>query len=394
MRMWMKKLSPLIPMAVFFLVYIWSLNYGFLWDDSTELQGDLNHVLHRLQGHFRPIYYFAQLLMNQFFDQAPPNRMLNLMLLGGAAFFAVRAAGEFGISTATVAVTAIFLHPTYVYPATWISQRNDGFLLFFLFLALANVNRTRGFFYLLLSDVSKTPWVLQNLWYALQKWREGGNRWLIAGSIIVIPLIIGQGVIFWDDIKSGSTSPMTQLTLDGLSATIFTLIIAGAKIAESIVLIHIPIAAFYGVVPLVGVAVIALLYAVAWASLVRQVFQADWKRKICWHLLLLAMLMSIPFAANNDPRVFGPAIPFFFLFWAKSAGGGKLSQAAFVAIAVLNLTAVMLNYRISDTGAYDALDAPDYTLCGAHEMQFPMERWRCDRSKITHEIVRRINNIM
>ncbi len=392
--MWMKNWPPLLPMAVFLLVYAWSLNYGFLWDDSTELQGDLNHVLHRLQGHFRPIYYFSQLLLNQLTTEAYVNRLINLLLLGSAAFFAVRAAGELAVSSAPLVVTAIFLHPTYVYPATWISQRNDCYLLFFLFLALANVNRTRGFIYLLFSDISKTPWVLQNIWYAWMKWREGANRWLIAGSLLVIPLIIGQGVLFWSGIKSGSTSPMTQLTLEGAGAVIFTLLVAAAKIGEAIVLIHIPISAFYGIVPIVGVAGIALVYAAAWVTLIRQVYIAGWKDRFCWHLLLLAILMSIPFAANNDPRVFGPAIPFFYFLWAKSAGGGKAGRLAFVVIAALNVAAVSLNYRISDTGAYDAADAPDYTLCGKHEMQFPMERWRCDRSKITHEIVRRVNRFM
>ena len=387
------RFAPFFPVALFVLLYSWSLSFGFLWDDSTELQGDLNHVLHRLQGHFRPIYYFSQLFLNQLTSEAYVNRLVNILLLGSAAYFAVKAARKLEVPGSVIVVIAIFLHPTYVYPATWISQRNDCYLLFFLFLALANIDRTRGFFYLLLSDISKTPWVLQNIWYAVRKWREPSSKWTAVGALVVIPVIIGQGVIFWDGIKSGSTSPMTQLDVEGFSAIVFTMFVGGAKIAESIVLMHVPVTAFYGIVPIQGVIVIGLIYVAAWVAIIQQVYLDGWREKVSWNLLLLAVLMTIPFAANNDPRVFGPAIPFYFLFWAKSSVHVKSVKMAFVVIAVLNFGAVLLNYRISDTGAYDFINAPDYTLCGIHEMQFPMERWRCDRSKITHEIVRRVNQI-
>jgi len=389
-----KKILPYLPAVIFILVYAWSLNYGYLWDDFTELQADLDYTLDRLKLHFRPIYYFSHLLLIELFDEAYQHRLVNILLLAGACVFAVRTAALFQISSGPFVVTAIFLHPTYVYPATWISQRNDGLLLLFLFMALANVNRVRGFAYLLLSDISKTPWVLQNLWYAWRKWREGGNRWLIAGALLAIPIIIGQGLLFWADVKAESTSPMTQFTGEGAAAFLFILSVWAAKVVEAIILIHIPIAAFYGVVPVFVLAAIGFTYAAAWAALAVHSFRADWKASMAWHLLFLAILMSVPFAANNDPRVFGPAIPFFYLFWAKFAGAGNLGRVGFSVLIVLNLSATVLSYRISDTGAYDPAKAPDYTLCGEHEMQFPMERWRCDRSQLTHELVRQINKIM
>ena len=392
--MWKTRIYPFVPGAVFLLVYMWSLSYGYLWDDFAELQADLDQVLTRLKQHFRPIYYFSELFFNALFNEAYQHRIVNLLLLAGAAFFAVRAAGVFAISSAPLVATAIFLHPTYVYPATWISQRNDGFLLLFLFMALANVNRGRGFLYLLLSDISKTPWVMQNLWYAWRKWREGANRWIVVGAVIVIPLIIGQGLLFWGDVQSLGNSPITKLEAEGFNAVVVVSLVWAAKFSEALFLIHIPFPAFYGALPLYGLIIIGFVYAAAWVALAVPVLGGAWKQRIDWQLLFLSLLMSIPFIANNDPRVFGPAIPFFYLLWAKSSGMSKLGRTSFAVIIVLNLSATVLNYRISDTGAYDPADAPDYTLCGQHEVRFPMERWRCDRSKITHEIVRRFNEIM
>ncbi len=390
----MKDWSPLVPAVIVLAIYAWSLSYGYLWDDFTELQGDLDHVLNRLQQHFRPVYYFSELLFNALFSEAYQHRLVNLLLLAGAAFFAVRAAGVFEVPAAPLVVTAVFMHPTYVYPATWISQRNDGFLLLFLFMALANVNRARGFFYLLLSDISKTPWVLQNLWYGWHTWRRGGSVAMAIAAVLVIPLIVGQGLLFWGDVRSGGNSPVTQFTGEGVHAILFALFVWTAKLAESIMLIHIPIAAYFGSLPTLGVGAVAAIYVVAWITLGIQFFHRDRRTHRSWHLLVLALLMSAPFVANNDPRVFGPAIPFFYLFWARAAAAGIAGRCAFGVIAVLNVWGTLLNYRLSDTGAYDAAKAPDYTLCGQHEMKIPMERWRCERSKLSHEIVRTINRYL
>jgi len=387
------RITRILPSILFLGVYGWSLSYGYLWDDFVELQADLDYVLERLQHHFRPIYYFSELFFNALFNAPYQHRLVNLLLLAGAAFFAVRAAAVFEVPAAPLVVTAIFFHPTFVYPATWISQRNDGYLLLFLFMALANVNRPRGFVYLLLSDISKTPWVLQNLWYAWRQWRQGGNLWVAAAAVVAIPLIVGQGIFFWSEVRASGNSPVTQFTGQGLDAMLFVVTVWFAKLTESILLVHVPISAFYGVLPTVGLGVIALIYLAAWGTIAVQAFRTGWKTTISWQLLFLALLMSLPFVANSDPRVFGPAIPFFYLFWAMIAADGKAARFSFIVILAANLTATMLNYRLSDTQAYDPALAPDYTLCGKHEVQFPMERWRCDRSKLTYDLVGRINEM-
>jgi len=388
------KWSAYVPTLVFMVLYSASLSYGYLWDDFVELQSDLDHVLGRLKQHFRPVYYFSELFFNALFTEAYQHRTVNILLLAAAAYFAVRTSRNFGIPHSPLIVTAIFLHPTFVYPATWISQRNDGFLLFFLFLALFNFDRARGWVYLLLSDLSKTPWVFQNLWYAIRKWPERGNRWAIAAIVIVIPLIVGQGLLFWDEVQSSGNSPITKLSGGSVSAVFILPLIWVAKVVEAILLIHVPIPAFYGSVSGSILLVIGLIYLAAWVGIYVQAFRNLERNRASWHLLILALFMCVPFAANNDPRVFGPAIPFFYLFWASIGTRGKTRCMAFAIVATLNVAATALNYRISDTGIYHAPDAPDYTLCGVHEMQFPMERWRCDRSTITHEIVRRLNEAL
>ena len=58
---------------------------------------------------------------------------------------------------------AAFLHPSFIYPLTWIAQRNDLLLIIFAVLALANIDRRRGLAYLALSDMAKTPFGFHNL---------------------------------------------------------------------------------------------------------------------------------------------------------------------------------------------------------------------------------------
>jgi len=388
-------LYPAIPAAILLLTYVWSLPFGYLWDDYVEVNVDLADAIHRLvYVQFRVFHSLSFAFTNPFFDQPFQHRLINLSLMVAAAVFGVHAARRFNVPAAPLVVSVILLHPTYVYPVTWISQRNDLFLLVFVFLAIANTFRGRGLVYLILSDVSKTPWVLQNVWYAWQVWRKKGPRWQVFLALVAMPLVIAQAFLFWGDVTATSFSPMSELSAEGFGAFVFTLLVRVAKVLESWFLIHIPVAAFYGAAPIPVVAAVVAAYGVAWLVILLKIFRERRWTVAGWHFLALAILMSGPFVANNDPRVFGPAIPFFIFFWVSMSGWDRNVGIALGLIAILNLGGTVLNYRLSDTGVYEPVASVDYTLCGVHEMQFPMERWRCDRSHLARIVVRGVNQYL
>jgi hypothetical protein len=385
--------TPLVLAVGFIILYSYSLSYGYLWDDFIEVTAGFDEIVARLKIQFRLLYSLSFYLTNPIFDAAYQHRLVNIAIMGGAVFFAARAAIAYAIPAAPVVIAAIFLHPSFIYPTTWISQRNDGLLLLFLFLAMVNTQRVRGLCYLLLSDLSKAPWVFQNIWYSWRAW-PAGRRWVVAIALLAIPLLMGQSLLFWSGVTSGASSPMTELAVEGLGGTIFTLVVRGAKVLEAVFLIHAPIAGYYGEVSNAGLLLLLCVYTASWVVIAYETIRTGGLRREGWHFLVLAVLMSIPFVANSDPRILGPAIPFYLLFWASLMGHSRWARRALLAVALLNFGATLLNYHISDTEVYEPIAALDYRLCGAHEITLPMEHWRCDRAEVAHAIVRRVNEVL
>lgn len=388
---WFCRHDLMLPGLVL-LFYGYSLTFGFVWDDVREVTSDFERAFEKLKLHFRPIYYLTFAAMNQWVQAAWAHRLINILLLCTAAFLACRLAGRLQAPLGKWAVLAAFMHPTFVYPATWISQRNDGFLLVFVFLTILNIHRNRGLGYLLLSDVSKTPFVLQNFWYAWRRWRLGGTLWPAWVAMAAVPLVVGQALLFWGEVRSEATSPMSMHVIDDFLDIGFVVAVRLAKLLEAWLLVHVPAPAYLGVLSFWAIAAVALIQAAAWAVIGVGVWRARRRWGAGGDLLLLALLMSLPFIANSNMRVLGPVIPFFYLGWVCLAGPGAWVKAALAVILVLNTTASALNYRVSDTGIFDVAQAPDYTLCGAHESKIPMENWRCNRSKVAAEIVRRFQS--
>ncbi len=373
------------PAALLTALYVPSLWFGFLWDDSREVQRTLASAWDKVLIHPRPLYYLSFVLTNDWFSGPFPHHLVNLLLLATAvaamSTLAWRAAVPFG----PVVVLAIFLHPSFVYPITNISQRNDLLLLSFLPLAMAYADAPRGFVYLVLSDLAKAPFVLHNLWYAVRRWSDDRVRAIAA--VLIMVALLALILRFWAPVETGSTSPMSGLTGSGAATAVFKLIVTGVKSLEGIALAHAPFEAHWDLWGGTAAGAALVGYLGAWGVLVRNAWRRRDALKPAYKFFAVAVLSSLPFAVVTDPRVLCPAVPFFLLGWVVAAGRQRSTGIALGVLLVLNAGGTLANYRLSDTGAMTAAVAPDYTLCGAVEMRIPMERWRCERSALAADIV-------
>ena len=385
---WPRSIQLVVLAIVAF--YVFSLGYGFLWDDQFEMQRTWASAAARIFEHPRPVYYLFLEVTNSLFDQAWPYRLTKLLLFAVILVQAARLVLKYDAAFPALAVGAAFLHPTFVYPVTWIAMSDDLLVICFTLLTVLNVDRTRGFWYLILSDLSKAPFVLHDLWYIGRRWH--GNRVQALAALIIPFGLLLIYLLFWFQIDTVATSPMAHLTADGPLALLFTLAVRGLKLLEAIVLCHMPFEGYWGAVPTPVLLLIVAAYLGAWFVLLRSVFTRPPRNSMWWQLLLIGLLEALPFAINSDPRVLGPAIPFFVLGWFLAVQPSRATGIAAAVLVALNLGGAALNYHLSDTGAMTFDDVPEYKLCGDYEMQIPMERWRCERSRLAQSIVAAIND--
>jgi len=384
----------LVPASLILIFYLPSLRFGFLWDDYFEVTADWQRMFEQLPIYPRIFYYASFGLTNSIFDYAWQHRSVNLALLTTAVIAASYAVRCYKLPYPTLLLLVIFSHPVFVYPITWISQRNDLFLQIFIFLTLIFATKRIGFVFLICSNFAKTPWVLQNVWYIFKNWRSGVPRWylLVAGLLVVA--IFGQGLLFYSEVKAGSTSPMTEFGGSGFFSVVFVLAVRALKILEAIFMAHIPFPAFYKAVPVGIFAIIILAYFATWIALLIVAFKNRRNTKTALEFLGLVLLMSVPFAANSNARILAPIIPLLYFAWISLMPKSRTTVIILSSLLILNLVGTLLNYRLSDTGIYEGDKADDYTICGERENTLPMEHWRCERSLVARQIVRSANELL
>jgi hypothetical protein len=376
------------------IYYLPSLSFGYLWDDYFEVTADWKRVVEQFSTHPRVFYYASFGLTNSVFDSAWQHRLVNLALLAAAIIAASYAARRYKLPYPTLLLLVIFSHPVFVYPITWISQRNDLFLQIFIFLTLIFATRRIGFVFLICSNFAKSPWVLQNVWYIFKNWRSAVPRWYLLAAALLVVAIFGQGFFFYGEIKAGATSPMTEFGGSGFFSIVFILAVRGLKILEAIFMAHIPFPAFYKAVPVGVFAGIVLAYFATWIATLAVAFKTRRDKKTALEFLGLVLLMSVPFAANSNARVLAPIIPLLYFAWLSLMPKSRPTVIILSGLLSLNLAGTSLNYRLSDTGIYEAAKADDYTICGTREITLPMEHWRCERSLVARQIVRSASDLL
>lgn len=384
----------LLPAVLLLGLYLPALNFGFLWDDYFELVSGWERTFEKLKTHPRIFYYASFALTNPFLEAAWEHRLINYALFAGVIVTAVHAARCYRLPHPELLVLAIYAHPVFLYPVTWISQRNDLFLQIFVLLTLIFASRRIGFLFLLCSDFSKSPFVFQNAWYIWKNWRTSVPRWMLVVAALIIPAIFLQGLLFWEGTKAGATSPMTTFEASGLSAMAVVVAVRAAKVAEALFMAHIPFPSFYAAFPVWLFAVVIVGFLAVWSGMLALAWRgrANWRQGL--EFLALTLLMSIPFAVNSDLRVIAPAVPMLYFAWAAMVGPGKPTRWLLSGLLVLNLVGTLTSYRLSDTGVTVSTEAKDYTLCGERERTLPMEKWRCERADAAHRIIRTIDGLI
>ena len=383
-----------IPPLGLMIFYARSIGYGYVWDDPVNVELDFAGANAWIVQHFRPLYYYSFAISNWMSDDPMFHHLVNyaLMLLG--VVLACRLVERHSLPFGSLVVLVVFMHPSFVYPITWISQRNDLLLIDFLLLTLLNIERSRGLVYLLLSDLSKMPFVLQNLWYATYQWRVLRKRLFANIAILVLPPIIINAYLFYAGYSTTATSALVYLdvqTIPGLA----TLALARlAKLLEGWFLVFIPFPGYFGVGAPGLMILVVTCYATAWTIIGYQLLRCGGLRRGPFRFLVLGAFMSLPFIFNSDMRILGPAIPFIYFGVFIMSDKSRSVKVALIMLLILNAGGSILNYRLSDTGVYDAHADVDYRQCGIYESSIPNERWRCSRSKIAKEIVEKLNALL
>ena len=384
------------PVALLAVVYAWSLSYGYLWDDYYAVKFTYAEAARNSLIHVRPISYFSFPLIYSISPHPFGQHLFNYAFLLGCVAAACRVCRRYDIAWGGLVTAAAFLHPSFLYPTTWVSQRADLIMIVFALLAILYVERRRGFAYLVLSDLGKVPFVFHNVWYAVHKWRNSksiSDRTLALAAVLLLIPLLGASVVFYDGYKDNVPHGLFLFDGQGLFGFVVWAVARAAKIAESLVLIFVPLPALYGAMPLWAVVSLLVAALAAWITLAAAALQG-WRDGRGWpRFLAVALLSTIPFAINSDPRVWPPAIPFLFLGIVSFVRPTSAAAGALGILALVYGLGTAFNYGLSDTGVYVPSAIVDYTLCGPHEMAFPMERWRCDRSKVVESIVDWLNQL-
>jgi hypothetical protein len=373
--------------------YIPSLWFGFQWDDYLRLQVTWSEAWAWIsERYLRPYYWLAMTVENYLPSEPVYRRLVTLFWMNVLLIVGCRLARKYQLPFAPLVICTIFLHPSFVYPFTWISQKLDMYLLILMFLSFINLDRGRGLLYLALSNLAKTPFVFHNLWYAWYHYRAKSPWWFwVLPPLLIVPFLVHSGWWWFTTMASGGfNSPLAHLEVPGLVGVGVALLARGAKLIEGIVTALVPFPAYYGSNPAVLVAAGAA-YVGALGSLLVLGLKRMGPRHVPFHFLAVAFLTSIPFAINNWTRVLVPAIPFFYLALFMAAGRSRTALVAGTVLLALNTTGSALNYRFTDTGDYVGSSALDYKPCKPFDVQFPMEHWTCDRFQLASRLVAWVN---
>jgi hypothetical protein len=363
-----------------------------VWDDYFNLaKRSHSLIFDQTLNHFRPFWYYSFYFLQDLLETPAGHRSINIAMVALSAVVLGSILNKADVRYPWAFALIVFAQPSYVYPATWITLRVDCFIILFLILTFRNFENRWGLLFLICSDFSKAPFLLQNLWYGIIKFREG-RRLLAAFVILIMILIMGLIVTYWLGVNAVSSSPTSKLSLDPLEGLVVILMIRTAKVLEGIFLIHFPVFAYYSQVTILYSMLAFSAMAACWLTII-----VDFIRHrpripaLAKHSLILAVLSSLPFAIVTDPRVLGPAIPFWFMFWIIVGANRMRIVVPLALLGAMGLGGTLLNYKVSDTGVYVLDPKLDYTVCGPHELKIPAEQWRCDRFKFASMIIERIN---
>lgn len=369
------------------LYYAYALSFGFASDDFTLLRlGFGDAAKNCMSSYFRPLWWFSYPTVSLISSSALAHRLVNLLLLNGCMILSYSAFASTPYRVLTL--LALFLHPSFIFPVTWIAQRNDLILLVFLLLTWKNLAHSRtATRYALVADLAKSPFVLHNFVVAALVGRR--KRYIAAASLCLVALAvlaIDYFTIYATVQAKGSG--LGRLAASGMVPLLFTAAARAVKAVENIFLVFVPFPATYGS-PLMWAALIFYSVFGLWFL---QRLVLIWRQPGFWatHGKLLAFAFSVCVALAFAPglRALAPALPFCYLLLANTVSTRPLYSVACAMLILVNLAGSITLYRYSDTGAYDATGEM------AYPNDVPALQWLRDRQEIVDSAVDRASSLL
>lgn len=356
---------PLLISGSLSAIWLPALGWGFTADDFQEV----------------PLTWH-QLLADPFINEGRPVETLSFVVLPKDAFvqhacnvllyFAClwalwRLCRRLQLTPwATLLALSSLFHPAFLWSVTWIAQRSDLLVILSLILALSTARPSLKLLWILLGSAAKTPFVIQNLVFALQFVRR---RALVASliSLLSVPVFAfaGYTTYYATAVREGD-APIVTLVEAGPAV-----LIGFAKMLEGVFLVFAPVPMF-AVAPW-GPVVAAIPYAAFWYLVVRSIPrpQALWADG--W-IPAITIALCIPFILASEVRVTAIATVPAFLTIAAAMRETPLARLAIVGLLALNLSGIALNYAAFRSDEYDIQAAP--VAIDTSQPAYAYQAWR------------------
>lgn len=370
-----KNPNFLFILLIINLVYFPSCFFGYFTDDYQLVPKTFVEATSaNFEHHFRPLWYYSYPFVNLISDGAFLHHFANLILFNIVIFFFFLLAKRCSISW--IILLAIFTHPVFIWPVTWIAQRNDLLLLTFLSLALVYENSRWCGLFVVLSNLSKSPFLFQNVYFAKRfvKRKEYYSAILVVG---VMFLMIYLGVKFTLPSAKVSNFALIEKDLIGLGLVGLGRV---AKIFEGLFYIFVPFPAFWNSRYFVG---LFSLYCLLWIVILSFCILQRRDVRNFFRFLGLALLMAVPLSFDSEMRVVGPVLVFAVFSVGMLLYDGRVSRILFSVLIIFNFFAMYPSYLLSDSKCYE-LDAA-YDQC-FQQSHIPYYQYKEQRKEIVKKL--------
>jgi hypothetical protein len=384
----------LFTSIILLAVYLPSLRFGYYLQDDFDLIGQSWQpwIENPFYYHGRPIWILSYLLVDLVSTKAAVHRLVNIVLLIGVVNLAFLYAYRLGVSGWSGLLLCVGLtNPSWVWPATWIAQRNDVLLLFFLLLALLVSGRWSGLIFLQVATMSKSPFVFQILPFI---WRDIRKRRVFD---VVLTMTIAAAALYFiyktyylynlnSDVKSGLYAASENVNV------IVQLAARGAKVLEGLAYNLFPVPAFASSWQVALGAFLAML--VGWALIVPAVVAGLGRlmdsaaaplRSAVAKPALLIVLLSVSYAFGSGLRIYCPTLIFLYTTVALLCRSSRLLALGSTILIGINLWGIALTVPTMDTGCYQF---PKPGPCDGQPI--PAHNWFALRQSVVEEAVRQL----
>jgi hypothetical protein len=407
----LKRPSQLLPKAKFIaiaaglILFFWvtyfdSLFWGYKVDDIEKLTLSWREWFQNpfvLAG--RPVWGLSYLLTKEISPSPLFQRTVNLFLLSSIICVFVWYIYQNRMSIVSCLFLAAALsHPSFIWPITWIAQRNDLLLILFTGLSLLTLRNRWSIFFLIFALAAKTPFVFQSLLFSWRYFRAGR---LVSASValLLMPAFVyaGYRTYYAANLQQPVKRGLYAIDRDDLIFTLAATVIRAAKALEGIFYSFVPLGAYAGSSTQVAVAAGILL--LAWCIILREVIvflrvngltlkYSLMQGHPSFDLLAIGLLMCIAYGFGTGLRIYSPGLIFLFLGIAATAPATKLVKVSLSVIIAVYLWGVYLNYNANAGPCFSLRDPMEE--CNGPPV--PANNWEALRGSIVDRIVEKYLN--